>query len=534
MINLNFDGLNSSGIATGDFTKLIGQNRLKEICLRAFNANRITSGNKESIILNIFGDWDLGKTHLAYKIFSEINGLTEFNNNELVANEFADKAICVLLNYKFIETFNLKFWPRNIALAAAYWLDDNSYSRHIGNRDALCFQLEREKIIQKLDTSELQKYNNQFNNHRDDDYKPFEALKTFLNENNKKRLIIIIDEIEELEHSSMGYAKIKISDLYERLVTFVSTASKTLDEKYRIGFIFLISQEMYEKVKVFVEEVETSSSRRFINLYLRRYSKNDMMEFLDERLTNNEREYIEPFIEYFLAIWEACNRNFGWFEVAAKNLCLELSQKSSSDIQVIENALMITKKNKFSIFNHLAYKNFIEKFHSANKDIVSSYCLKAVPQDLNPSPDLIDKLIVKCGEVTLRIDENGYIIDPSFTERLKNNKSRINEMISFENSIGSMPIENIIDALYSIKNNKFLTYYHNKDFQFHLTWAANRKLDSFFTEKLKNSLNMEESSDYFLLSTENRSEIYPYYRPKISANWITAKKLRELREFLDS
>ena len=94
---------------------------------------------------------------------------------------------------------------------------------------------------------------------------------------------------------------------------------------------------MYEKVKMYVEEVESSSSRRFINLYLRRYSKNDMMEFLDERLTKDEREYIKPFIEYFLAIWEACNRNFGWFEVAAKNLCLELSQKSSSNIARFSN-----------------------------------------------------------------------------------------------------------------------------------------------------------------------------------------------------
>jgi len=535
MSNINFNGLNSSGIATGVYSKLIGQNKLKNIFKRAFNANRITPGNNESIILNIFGDWGLGKSHLAFKLYSEINGLINSPDKELVADEFSDNAICVLLNYKFIKTFDMQFSPRNIALAAAYWIDDDAYSMYVGNKDALCFQMEREQIIHKLETSELQRYNHQFANYKDEDYNPFKALKILLNENKNKRMVIIIDEIEELEHSSAtGFARINISNLYSRLVTFVSTASRSLDEKYRIGFVFLISQEMYDKVKEFVEETETSSARRFINIYLRRYSQEHMMEFLNERLTDDEMDFIKPFKEFFFAIWEACNRNFGWFEVAAKNLCLELSQEASPDIQVIERALMKTKKNKFSIFNQLAYKSLMSEFRLANKDLVNSYCLKAFPQNLNPSSEIIDSIIVNCGEITLAIDEVGDIIDTGFADRLKKNKSRIDEMLTFENSIGSIPTETIIDSLYSFENDKYLTYYPDKDFQFHLTWAANRKLDLLFTEKLKDSLNMKKSPNYFVISTEKRSDIYPYYKPNISANWITPKKLRQLREFLDS
>lgn len=535
MNNLNFDGLNSSGIATGEFFKLIGQDRLKEMVLNSFSANKVTPGNKDSIVLNVFGDWGLGKSHLAYKLFSEINGLIDSSQTELVVNQFSEESVCVLLHYKFIETFDIKFWPRNIALATAYWLDDDSYSLHIGNKDAICFPNEREKIIHNLKMLELHRYNTQFENHKDDNYNPFEALKIFLNENNRKRLIIIIDEIEELEHSSTrGYTKINISNLYERLVTFTSTASNSVDEKFRVGFVFLISQEMYDKVREYVEEAETSSSRRFINIHLRRYSRNNMIDFLEERLNDDEKNFIEPYKEYFLAIWEACNRNFGWFEVAAKNLCLELTQKRTQDIQVIERALMKTKKNRFSIFNPLAYKSLLNRFQSTNRSILNSYCLKTFPQNLNPSSDLTNKILVNCGELTLEIDDKGDIIDSDFAERLKKNQSRLGEIISFENSIGRIPFESIADSLYNVKDNTFLTYYSNKDFQFHLTWAANRKLDMQFTEKLKDSLNIKKSNDYFLLSTEDRSDIYPYYKPNISANWITAKKLRELREFLSS
>lgn len=535
MSNLNFNGLNSSGVATGEYVKLIGQTKLKDKLTRSFNANSISTGNKDSIILNIFGNWGLGKSHIAFKLFSEINGLVKSNGKELVANEFSNEAVCVLLNYKFIDSFDLKFLPRNIALSAAYWLDDESYSMHIGNKDALCFQVERDKIIHNLHTSALKRYNNQFNNHKDEDYYPFEALRIFLNENNKKRLIIIIDEIEELEHvSRLGYTRINISNLYEQLVSFVSTASKSKNEKYRIGFVFLISQEMYDKVKEFVEETETSSARRFENVYLKRYSREDMKDFLKERLSDKEREFIDPFIELFLAIWEASNRNFGWFEVAAKNLCLELSQTSNPDIKVIERALMKTKKNKISVFNQLGYKSLINRYQSTIKDIVDSYCLKAVPQKLESSFDLIKSILATCGEVSLKIDEVGDIYDPDFSDRLKKNKSRIKDMISFENSLGSIPAESIIDSLYKIGKDKFLTYFPDKDFQFHLTWAANRKLDLFFTEKLKDSLNMKESSDFFILSTEHRRDIYPFYKPNITANWISAKKLREIREFIDS
>ena len=531
MSNLNFNGLNSNGVATGEYNELIGQSRLKKKLLDIFNSNKVTEGNKDSIIINIFGDWGLGKTHLAFKMFSEINGLVESSKMEIVEASFSNEALCILLNYRFIESFDLKFLPRNIALSAAYWLDEESYKR-IGSRDTICFQDERVSLIKKTETIELQKYNNQYSNHKDEDYEPFKALNILLEENNKKRLIVIVDEIEELERmSGSGYTKINISNLYDQLTTFISNASK--QEKYKIGFVFLISQEMYDKVREFVEETPTSSDRRFDNILLRRYSSLEMKEFLELRLNGDEIKIINPFMDYFEAIWEASNRNFGWFEIAAKNLCLEIIKMlPNPNINAIEEALLKTKKKyTHSIFNPLAYKDLITRYQS---EIVNSYCLKTVPQNLKLSIDIKNKILATCGEVTLKIDEAGDIADHDFSDRLKENKSGIKELIAFENSLGSMPIENIIDSLYSFGKNKFLTYFPSQDFQFHLTWAANRKLDSFFTEKLKASLDMKESSDYFLLSTENRKNIYPYYKENISANWITSKKLRELREFLDS
>lgn len=533
MDDINFDGLNSGGIATGKFIKLIGQKQLKERIRSEFSANKVTPGNIESIIINVFGDWGLGKSHLAYKLFSEINGLSDTNRNELASKKFSDNSICIILNYKFIKNFDLQFNPKNIALAGAYWLDDETYSIYIGNKNDICFSTQREKIINELKTLDLQQYHSQFTGQGDNDYNSFEALKIFLNENNTKRLIIIIDEIEELEQSASGFARINISNLYERLATFVSTASDSPNEKYRIGFIFLISQKMYDKVKEYIEETESSGARRFMNTYLKRYSNEDMLDFLNERLTDTERQFIKPFEDYFSAIWEACNRNFGWFEVAAKNLCLELSENKSQDLQVIAQALKKTKKNRFSIFNQIGYLNLLNTY-TIDKEIVNSFCLKTFPQNLSPHSNLINNLVVKCGEVSLKIDPNGVIVDKDFTERLKQNDSIIGEMIKFGNSIGSIPIESIVDSLYPNGDNKYLTYFTNSEYQFHLTWAANRKLDLFFTEKLKDSLRMEESQTFFLLSTEKRREIYPYYKPNISPNWIKSKKLREIKEFLES
>lgn len=530
----NFDGLNSSGVATGKNLKMIGQKTLKERLTTEFSDNKVSERNSDPIVVNVFGDWGLGKTHLAYKLFNEINNLVLENELEIVSKKFADNSICALLNYKYIDTFQLSFLPRNISLAASYWFDEDAYSISVGNKNQICFNPQREKILDELNLENLKNYNSLYSNYKNSDFDSFEALKKFLDENNKKRLIIIIDEIEELEHKSNTFVRIDISKLYERLTTFVSNAPDSISEKYRIGFIFLISEEMYDRVKEYVEITETSSARRFINIHLKRYSEEEMFNFLRERLLDNEWEFVKTYKEYFRAIWEACNRNFGWFEVAAKNLCLELSKEDKNDLQTIEEALKKTKKNRFSVFNHLYYKSLLEQ-NAGNETLIERFCLKPFPQKFEE--DRLIEEIVYCGETSLKTDENGDIIDPKFNERLKENKSRLADIISFENSIGNLPIESITDSLYKFDNlreNYYLTYYPIKDFQFHLTWAANRKLDRTFTEKLKDCLNLQKRDDYSIVSTDVRKDIYQYYKPNLSADWINPKKLRIIKKFLNS
>ncbi len=536
---LLFKGLSDDGIASLHHTEIIGLDDIKQSCTQdIFIHSKI--GSDETITVNVFGEWGSGKTHFGNRLFCEINnpGMTPAF---LTDNAFSSNAIAVMLDFNFIKIFG-DTTTRSIATAACFWLDDIGFL-NLCQGYPKCFKshLDYLKSQKNPNLVSLQNYNSQFQSRNASNYEPFDALIDFLDSNHLDRIIIIVDELEEIQLAT-HYNRVSIRDLFNELKGFINHAKG--NKERRITFVSLLSQSMYNQISDLIEPppgpagATSSHPRRFYNLFLRKYGLEDMKSFLANRLDPLESQYVSAFInDHFTYLWEACSRNLGWFEVGAKKLCLEIQAKNQRiNYDDFLEVLKKTQKGTYNVIFNLNLFNVLSNGMSSQiKNEFIKLVLRLLPQTINPA--MVTSIQNHLNNFTWIKGLVGNLIKFSFNQiqfesDFTNQGGILGDTLRVPNSSTSILPLFIKMSLYPTpQQTDFITLEQSEEYQRHLAWVSNRRIDKTFSDFV-HIIFRGTSINEIILSPLLRQELFYFYKPDIAPDWLDQTQLNKIMQFL--